>query len=92
MQRKAINISSSGDNTIITQSLPINVMKMFLVAKGAVDVTFKDANGALTGPMPITANGGLVWDFDGKPWLVSQTSLIINLSGAVQVSGVFSYK
>ena len=65
----------------------------FLVGSGAVNVTFKDANGVLTGPMPITGNGGgFVRDFNVEPWLVAQTSLIINLSGAVQVSGIILYQ
>ena len=94
--RVAINISASGDNTIVAAvtAQTIRVHKLFLAASGAVSIKFKD--GASTDFMPafpLQAYGGMVLDSDQDPWFVTTAgnALIINLSAAVQVSGILYY-
>lgn len=92
----AINISSSGDNTVIagTGGQTIRVYKLFLVASAAVSLKYKDGAGAdLTPALSMAANGGMVLDFDSEPWFVTSpgNDFIANLSAAVQVSGRIYY-
>lgn len=93
----AITISSSGDNTIVsgTASQTIRVHKLVLVAAAAVNFTLKDgtAGTALTGAIPLTANGSFSIDEDGEPAFVSSSggNFVVNLSGAQTVTGYVQY-
>lgn len=94
--RAAINVASSGDNTLIAavSSQTIRVHKLFLVVSGAVNIKFKDGAGTDFHPaLPMQAGGGFVLDFDQEPWFVTSTNtaLVLNLSAAVQVSGRIYY-
>lgn len=89
-----INASSSGDNTIIAAvtSRPIRVYQVFIVANAAVNLLFKD--GASTNfnafAVPLTAQGSAItFQYTGMPWWVTTlgNAFIINLSGAVQITG-----
>ncbi len=71
---------------------------VLLVAGGATNITIKDSAGsgpavALTGPIPLLANGAIVLDYTGEPWWMSSASshLIISSSAAVQISGSVGY-
>jgi len=92
----SINVSSSGDNTLITGAKgTIRVMMMLLVVNTAVNIQFKDGTGgtALTGVMNMLANGSLVLDMTSEPWFITSTgnNFVLNLSAAVQVSGRVYY-
>lgn len=92
MSRAAINISSSGDNTIVAAvgGQTVRIHKLFLIASGAVNLKFKDgASTDLTPALPLQAYGAMTLDFDQEPWFITAAgnALIINLSAAVQVSG-----
>lgn len=97
-----INASSSGDNTLLAANANarIRVHAYVIVAAGAVSVTFKSGGSTLTGAMPLAANGG-VSSPSAIPTPVEQLAclfftakneaLVLNLSGAVAVTGHFSY-
>ena len=96
MTSASLNISSSGDNTVVSaqSGQTVRLHKLLLVAVGAVNVKFKDGAGTdLTPALPLQAGGSIVLDFDGEPWFVTSSgnALIINLSAAVQVSGRLYY-
>ena len=96
LSRAAINISASGDNTIVSGvgGQTVRVFKIFFVCSAAVNVTIKDgASTSLTGAMAFSANGALTLDFDSEAWFITSSSnaFIINLSGAQQVSGAVYY-
>lgn len=92
--RTKIDTASSGDNTIATSSgsLKVKLLSIVLVADSAVTVTFKDVGGAvLTGAMALSANTPFILPmvFPGYHWLETTPGdgLVMNLSGAIQVSG-----
>jgi hypothetical protein len=93
----SISISSSGDNTVVagTAAQTIRIFKLVLVPASGVSVTLKDgASTSLTGAIPLTANGSLVIDGgDGEPELItsSANAFVVNLSGAVTVTGWVQY-
>jgi hypothetical protein len=93
----AINAAGVGDNTLVAAVAlqTVRVFRLFLVAAAAVVIKFKDGAGTdLTGPISLGAGGGIVLDFDGEPWFKTSAgnAFILNLSGAVQVSGRIYYQ
>lgn len=90
-----INIAASGDNTVIALAAgkQIIIHQLLLVAAGAVSIKMKDgASTDLTPAMSLLASTPL-WLDAGEPWFVTTAgnAFIINLSGAVQVSGRIYY-
>lgn len=89
-----INISTSGDNTIITGvgGQVIRVFKIFAVAASSVLVTPKDGTGgtAFTGALTL---GSFALDFDSQPWFTTTAgnNFVLNLGSGVQVSGSVFY-
>jgi hypothetical protein len=92
--RTPISIAAAGDNTILVAS-PGNkhkLVKIILLCASAVNITLKSGANNLTGTMPFNANGGLAFDGDFYPLETNLgEAFIINLSGAVQVSGWAQY-
>ena len=92
-----VNIASSGDNTVIASQSGkcLEVYKFWVVSEGAVNLKFKDGATALNATaVHLTADGSsMFFPVDGKSyWGTSQgNAFIINLSGAVQVSGRIYY-
>lgn len=92
-----INVSSSGDNTVVAgvTSKKIKVLSVVLVAAGAVSVKWRSGTTDLSGAMPLAANSGFVLPSASPVGRYFETAsgqaLNINLSGAVQVSGHISY-
>jgi hypothetical protein len=93
-----ISISSSGDNTVIAAvtGKKIEVYKIWFVTNAAVNIKFKD--GASTEfnatAVPFTAQGSsMALPFDGKSYwgTTSGNAFVINLSGAVAVTGRIWY-
>jgi hypothetical protein len=92
----SINISSSGDNTIValSGSTTIRIYAIYFTCAAAVNITFKDSTPtSLTGAMTFGAGGGMVLDPVGRPWFTTAAAkgFIMNLSGAFQVSGRVYY-
>lgn len=90
-----IDISNSGDNTIIfgvTDKL-IRVYMIWFVASAASTVIFKDRTTALSGSASFTANEALVFDFCTKPWFRTSrgNDFVMTLGTAVQVGGMVYY-
>jgi hypothetical protein len=96
--RAAISAAASGDNTILVAvtGKRLCVLGIFLMAAGAVNATVKSNTTALSGAIPLAANGGFVVPPPANPemdWLETNAgeALVLTLSGAVQVSGFITY-
>lgn len=94
-----INTATSGDNTLVAAvaGKAVRVIGIQVVCNAAVVVTFKDSTPAnLTGPMSFSAQGGFN-DRSHDPNIgvfkptATGAGLVMNLSGAVQVSGYYIY-
>lgn len=102
MPYAAISVSSSGDNTIVAAvtGRRIRVQNYTIIAAGSVSVTWKSGSNAISGAMPLAANGGAAPAAGGPnangPDGVLETNggeaLILNLSGAVGVYGHLRYE
>lgn len=99
IQFASINISSSGDNTIIAAdpARRIKILSYVFVAGGSVNIIFKSgASNSLSGAMPFVINAGIaappVAPSTG-PYMQTNVNeaFVINLSGAVGVTGHLSY-
>lgn len=94
----AVSISSSGDNTVISGvgGQAIRIYKLVVTAAAAVNVTLKSASTSLTGAMRLTADGSAIVleSNDGEPLFQCGTAdaFIVNLSGAVALTGFVQYR
>jgi hypothetical protein len=89
-----LNISSNGDNTVISAGGFIKVWKFFATSAGAVNVLFKNGTTVLGGPYILTGNGSSIsLYYDGSPHFSADkgNAFIINLSGAVGLTGEVYY-
>lgn len=97
--RAAVNISSSGDNTIIAAvaGQKVKMLGGMLIANGDVNVTIKSGAGTnLSGAIPLAAKGnGFVIPISLAGYHLFETAvgaaLVFNLSGAVAVTGAIAY-
>jgi hypothetical protein len=89
----AISFTTTGDNTIVAASAGklITVIALLLVSTAPTNITVKDGSNLLSGAMPLAAGVPLVLPVDPTVDWYSTTAaannLILNQSGAVQVSG-----
>ena len=90
--QQSVDISSSGDNTVVAaqEGQSIYVRRLFLSAASEVTVQFKSDSTALSGPTTILSM--LLDDNAGRssdPWLITLPGepLVISLGSAVQVGG-----
>ena len=97
----SIDISTSGDNTIIAApagtSEYLAIDHINFVPNSAITIILKSGSTSLSGAYSITANQGFVLensysDPDGLITCAKGEAFIINLSGAVQVSGFIKYR
>lgn len=90
-----VNQTTAGDLTIIPAAAGkvIRVYRVFLMSSVAGSITPKDGATAFCGPLPFSANGGLIMDFDGEPWFTctAGNAFVINMSAAGQLSGRVGY-
>lgn len=95
-QEASISFSGSGDNEIIpaVSGKRILVHKIWLVVGGITNLIPKNGAAALSGAVPMLANGSWVLDHDGTPWFTCDlaTAFNLNSSAAVQVSGRVYWK
>lgn len=96
LQGAAINFSASGDTAIIAGAAGkiTNIMALYIIVGGATNITIKDGSTALTGPLPLLANGSFVLEYRSRPHFANaaaNTAININSSAAVQVSGRAEY-
>lgn len=92
-----INFAASGDNTLIAAvaAQEIRIWQIFMVSIAAVNVIFKNGATAFNAfAIPLTAAGSsIVLDHTGQPWMTTSpgSAFVVNLSGAVQVTGQCYY-
>jgi hypothetical protein len=97
MPFKSVSVASSGNNTLVTgvAGHVYQVVSYVLVAAGAVNVKWISGTTDISGVMNFAANGGASATGGGREAPLMETiagdSLILNLSGAVQVSGHMTY-
>jgi len=95
-----IDISSSGDNTIITDpgdGVRIAVDFITLLPTSAVTVQLKDGTTNYGGPLPLDAKQpftfeNTIHDPEGIINCSDSAAFVINLSGAVQCGGFVKYR
>lgn len=97
----AVAAASSGDNTIVAlvSSKKIRVLSLALIATGAVNIYLTtNAGGTVifggsTNKIALAANGGFVLPESNRGWFETAPghNLVLNLSGAVAVSGGLQY-
>lgn len=89
-----INEATSGDRTIVAgvAGKQIVVVNYLLIAGGTVSVTWKSGSTAKSGALPLVVNSGA--SLPDARWFACGLgeSLVLNLSGNVQVSGHLSYR
>lgn len=94
--RTPISVAAAGDNTIIAGVLgqTIRIFHYNFVVNNNVTVLLKDGATNLSGTYTLTAGAGLAFDAPGGIYpliLTSGNGFVINLGGAVQVSGFVQY-
>jgi hypothetical protein len=103
MPYAVISASASGDNTIVaaaTNGRKIRVQNYTFIAAGDVSVTWKSGSVAISGAMPLAANGGAApsagaataTGLDGVLETVGGQALVLNLSAAILVAGHLRYE
>ena len=100
LEKADIDISSSGDNTII--SAPgagkfIAIDFITFIPTSAVEVQLKDGSTDYGGPLPLDAKQALAWENtlnndQGIITLSDDSAFVINLDAAVQVGGFVRYR
>ena len=100
LQKADINISSSGDNTVIAapgsgQYIAIDFISFFPTT--AVTVQFKDGATSYGGALPLDAKQTITWENsfrnqDGVITMSNNSAFVMNLGGAIQVSGLIRYR
>lgn len=92
----AVSCSASGNNQLVAgiSGKRIRLVSCLLVADGTVAVKFRSASTDLSGAMSLVANSGFVAPEAVVGWVVAAQGeeLNLNLSDAVQVSGMLVYE
>lgn len=94
LEQVPIATSTNGDTILVAGSdgTKIIVYSIFIMAAGAVSVTWKSDQNVIIGASAVAANGGYHLT---SPFGVVQTNdgedLILNLGGSVSVGGVVNY-
>ena len=98
----AISISSSGNNELValTSSQTIYVCDLTLVSNGTVGVQVIYGTGTacatgetnMSGVLPLVANSGWSHNYDGRLKTAASNALCLELSAAVQVDGIVTYR
>lgn len=99
LQFGVINTATSGDNQLLAApgaGLKIKIVSYALIAAGTVNVKFTSGIGGtnMTGPYSLIANTGIGLSGSTASHLLeagTNTAFVLNLSGAIQVSGHYSY-
>ena len=100
LKSAAISISSSGDNTVIAAQgagTYIAIDHINFIATTAVNITLKSGSTSLSGAYPFDTKQALALDNamcaqKGVITCADNEAFIINLGGAVQVSGFVRYR
>lgn len=97
-----IDTAVSGDNTIVAAApgRKIRVIAYLAIAGGDVSIRWKSGSTSLSGAMALAANGGAApagagespSGYIGLMETAPGQALVLNLSGAVQVSGHLTYQ
>ena len=84
---------ASTDLVVAVAGKTVRLFRILLVMDAATSLTFKSAATALSGPMPIAANGGFVLDFSGDPWYqtVAGEALVLAQTGTANIGGTVWY-
>lgn len=91
----AINLSSTGSNTIVAGAtgLKVRVYRLLLTTQAATTVTFQDGSSNLTGAIGLGANGAIVLDNTGDPWFQTGTgnTFALTQSATATITGAIWY-
>lgn len=94
----AISIVSSTAATITPVAAVagtiVRVYKIFLISSGTAILTFQDGTTAVSGGVPLVANGSITLSGDGTPWFTTSPGnafQIGNTGSGVTISGNVYY-
>ncbi len=99
LSQTAINISVSGDSTLLAgrAGKQVRVYRLKLVTSAATTLTFKDGSSTtIDGPYVFPAGAAMVLDFTNinmPPWYITSAGndLVLNSSTTVQIGGNLDY-
>ncbi len=92
-----ISVASTGDNVIVAAvpGLVVRLYRLDITVSANTNLTIKNGSTIVRGPYYMLANGSIVLDFSGRPWITcsENTNLVINSSAATaSIGGGISYK
>lgn len=63
--------------------------QLILYSGGTTNITFQDGSTPLSGPIPLTTGGNVLFHYTGFPWYMGSVNTAFNIvaSGSVQISG-----
>lgn len=92
----AVSCAASGNNELVAAvaGKRLKLISALLVADGTVAVKFRSASTDLSGAMSLIVNSGFVIPESMVGWIVTSQGepLNLNLSAAIQVSGMLVYE
>jgi hypothetical protein len=98
----AISVSSSGNNELValTSAQTIYICDLTLISNGTVGVQLIYGTGTacatgetnMSGVLPLVANSGWTHDYAGRLKTAEANAFCLELSGAVQVDGILTYR
>ncbi len=90
-----IAITAAGLNPILIggAGIVIRVYRLAIITAAANSLTFQDGAIALSGAMSLSANEGMAFDFETKPWftITPGNNFGITLTAAAFVNGILYY-
>lgn len=92
--RAAIDLAATGELVAAVADLKIRVISLFILSAANNTLTFKSGTTAVTGAMPVAANGGFVWPeaLVGSIETGVNEALNLDLAEDEQVSGWLVYQ
>ncbi len=71
----------------------LRIHRIWFVVAATTNLTFEDGGSALSGAVPMLANGAFVLDLSGWPWFTTSSGNAFNIlnSGTAQISGTVDY-
>lgn len=88
--RANVAFTSSGNTQVIAGvgGKTIRIMRLLLMVSAATNIEFMDATSAVFGAYPLLANGSIVLDNTGEPWMTIATGDAFQVNSSNVVTGI----
>lgn len=92
-----VNIATATATSVLVVGVAGQVIKLYrldITVAAATNLTIKDGTTSIRGPYYMLANGSIVLDFSGRPWVTTTigNDLILSSSTSASIGGGASYK